>query len=195
MKSHTSVHHGMNTSPQSLQPNGPDWSEMHRSPFHSRIQHPYTLWCMSLILLTGLTSCGPAASDPAPNPESNANLGALSEPSLTSAPVPSSRADQPSPAAEGEPTTQPDQLALPVWIAQALDAPDVSVRLHALDTWEKLGSQASLDPLIVALDDADENVRKKAMELIEQHWAIKLDTEPEPGKHHEIAAVSGDQSK
>lgn len=149
---------------------------------------------MSLILLTGLTSCGPAVSAPAPNPESNANLGALSEPSLTSAPVPSSRTDQRSPATEGELTTQPDQLTLPVWIAQALDAPDASVRLRALNTWAKLGSQASLNPLIVALDDADENVRKRAMEIIEQHWAIEPDTDLETGKHHEIAAVPGDQS-
>jgi HEAT repeat protein len=68
-------------------------------------------------------------------------------------------------------------------MAQALDAPDVSVRLRALDKWATLGADASIDPLVVALDDDNDDVRKKAMELIEQHWAVEPQTEPGIEKH------------
>jgi hypothetical protein len=54
-----------------------------------------------------------------------------------------------------------------------LDAPEVSVRIQALDTWAQQGSQAPLGPLVVALDDENDDVRTKAMEIIERHWAIE----------------------
>jgi HEAT repeat protein len=73
----------------------------------------------------------------------------------------------------------PDKLVLPIWMAQALNAPDVSVRLRALDKWVTLGADASIDPLVVALDDDNDDVRKKAMELIEQHWAVEPQATPE----------------
>ena len=66
---------------------------------------------------------------------------------------------------------------MPIWIAQALDAPDASVRLQALDIWAQQGAQAPLDPLVVALDDEDDDVRTKAMAIIEQHWAIEQEAE------------------
>jgi HEAT repeat protein len=76
----------------------------------------------------------------------------------------------------------PEQLVLPVWIAQALDAPEVSVRLQALDMWAQQGAQAPLDPLVAALDDEDEDVRTKAMAIIEQNWEIEQEAEPEAEK-------------
>jgi HEAT repeat protein len=76
------------------------------------------------------------------------------------------------PALEEEAVLLPEYLALPTWIAQALDAPEVSVRLGALDQWAQQGARTSLDPLIVALDDENDEVRGKAMAIIEQHWAI-----------------------
>jgi hypothetical protein len=79
-------------------------------------------------------------------------------------------------AAQEEPT-QPEYLALPTWIAQALNAPEVSVRLGALDTWAQQGAQAPLDPLIVALDDENEAVRAKAMTIIERQWVSEQDAE------------------
>ncbi len=79
----------------------------------------------------------------------------------------------------------PDKLVLPVWMAQALDAPDVSLRLQALDKWAKLGTDASLDPLVVALDDEDDDVRRKAMDIIEQRWTEEQETESESEKNGE----------
>jgi HEAT repeat protein len=84
----------------------------------------------------------------------------------------------PASAAQGE-LTLPEYLALPTWIAQALDAPEVSVRLGALDTWAQQGPQAPMDPLIVALDDENDDVREKAMAIIEQHWVVEQDGEPQ----------------
>jgi hypothetical protein len=45
--------------------------------------------------------------------------------------------------------------------------------------WAQQGAQTSLDPLVVALDDENDEVRAKAMEIIERHWAIdqKVETE------------------
>ena len=67
---------------------------------------------------------------------------------------------------------------LPQWIAQALASPEVLVRLRALDRWAQQGPEATLDPLIVALDGKDDDVRAKAMALIERQWAVALEAEP-----------------
>ena len=56
------------------------------------------------------------------------------------------------------------------------------MRIQALDMWAQQGAQAPLDPLVVALDDEDDDVRTKAMEIIEQHWAIDQEAEPEAEK-------------
>lgn len=147
-----------------------------------------------LMLLAGLSGCGPAPSDHASNPESSASLGAPSEwqpvsqhsPSASNNPFtpvafPASNYS-PAPAAQEEPEPLPEYLDLPSWIAQALDSPEVSVRLQALDTWAQQGAQAPLDPLVVALDDEDDDVQAKAMEIIEQQWAIEQEAEPEAEK-------------
>jgi hypothetical protein len=140
----------------------------------------------------GLFGCGPAASDHASNLESRTSLGAPSESKPVSrdtsasgnnlfawaaSPVP--LASNPSPAAaQQDPAPLPENLVLPTWIAQALDAPDVSVRLQALDMWAQQGAQAPLDPLVVALNDEDEGVRVKAMTIIEQNWEVEQEAEP-----------------
>lgn len=146
---------------------------------------PHLAWFLGLMLLAGLSGCGPAPSDQASNPESNASLGASSKwqpvsqhsPSASNNPFapaafPASNYS-PEPAAQEEPEPLPEYLDLPSWIVQALDAPEVSVRLQALDTWAQQGPQAPLDPLVVALDDEDDDVQAKAMEIIEQQWAIE----------------------
>lgn len=109
------------------------------------------------VLLTGLSACGPAPSDDASSLEPRASVAgheARSERGLA-------------------PAHQPDHLELPDWIATALASPDVPVRLHALEQWAQQGPTAPLDPLVVALEDEDERVRAKAMELIEQNWAAE----------------------
>lgn len=95
---------------------------------------------LGLMLLAGVAACGPAPSDQAPSLESRASVAGPSElpallpknPSPHSAPLASNPA---SPLAEqqDEPAPLPEQLVLPQWIAQALDAPEVPVRLRVLD--------------------------------------------------------------
>jgi hypothetical protein len=162
---------------------------------------PRLAWYLGLMCLAGLSGCGPAPSDHAPNPESRSSLSAPSEwqpvsqhsstayndpftPATSPVPLAAFPASNysPAPAAQEEPAPLPEYLDLPSWIAQALDAPEVSVRLQALDAWAEQGAQAPLDPLVVALDDEDDDVRTKAMEIIEQQWAIEQDAEPEAKK-------------
>jgi hypothetical protein len=167
-------------------------SNMRPSPPCLRLLCPGLAWFLGLMLLAGLSSCGPAASDHAPNQESSASLGAPSESQPVSqhtpaaSPVtfaaPPASNHTPAPAEKEELAPLPDHLVLPAWIAQALDAPEVSVRLRALDTWAQQGAQAPLDPLVVALDDEDDDVRSKAMEIIERHWAVEQEAAPEAEK-------------
>ena len=143
---------------------------------------PRLAWFLGTIVLVGLSGCGPGVPDHASNPESRASLGISSESKSVSqntpatGPVPFAAAfasnSAPASAAQEESASLPEYLDMPTWIAQALDAPEVSVRLEALDTWAQQGAQAPLDPLIVALDDENDAVREKAMMIIEQNWVI-----------------------
>jgi hypothetical protein len=145
--------------------------------------------------LAGLFGCGPAAPDYSQSLDSRADLSASSKSkSVTQhpwSPVKTSvsqAVDRPSESSitptstQVEAPPQPDHLSVPVWIAQALDAPEVSVRIQALDTWAQQGSQAPLGPLVVALDDENDDVRTKAMEIIERHWAIEQAAEVQSEK-------------
>jgi hypothetical protein len=159
------------------------------------------VWFLGLMCLAGLSGCGPAPFDHSPYPESRASLGAPSEwqpvsqhsplahndpftPAASPVPLAAFPASNyvPAPASQEEPAPLPEYLDLPSWIAQALDAPEVSVRLQALDTWSQQGAQTPLDPLVVALDDEDDDVRTKAMEIIEQQWEMEQEAEPEAEK-------------
>jgi len=139
-------------------------------------------WFLGPVLLAGVSGCGPA-SDDASNQESRASLGTPSESQHAPAanPValaaPSALDPASARAAKEEPAPLPENLVLPTWMAQALNAPEVSVRLRALDTWALQGAQAPMDPLIVALDDEDDYVRSKAMAIIERNWAIEQEAE------------------
>jgi hypothetical protein len=77
----------------------------------------------------------------------------------------------PSASTSSLPTPPPEQkLVVPEWIAAALKSPDVQVRLLALDRWVQQGQTGAVDPLMVALNDPDERVRTRALQLIEQDW-------------------------
>ena len=62
-------------------------------------------------------------------------------------------------------------------MAKELDSPDVRVRLLALETWTQTAPLGAIDPLILALEDKDERVQDRAMELIEQDMARDSDVE------------------
>ena len=155
-----------------------------------RRRYPRLALLLGLLLLVGPSGCGPAPSDNAPRLEPRASLGGPSELQPISQHTPSPRTDPFTPAASPVPLAAPsaanhapataaqeepapEQMVLPTWIAQALNAPEVSVRLRALDAWAQQGAHASLDPLIVALDDEDEDVQTKAIEIIERYWAVE----------------------
>jgi HEAT repeat protein len=53
-------------------------------------------------------------------------------------------------------------------MAKQLDSPDVQVRLRALDRWGQQAPTESVDLLLLALEDEDERVQARALELIEQ---------------------------
>jgi hypothetical protein len=145
--------------------------------------------------LAGLSGCGPAAPDYSQSLDPRAALSASSKsqsvtqhawsPVKTSVAQTVGRASESSHAptsTQAEAPPQPDHLAVPVWIAQALGAPEVSVRIQALDSWAQQGPQAPLGPLVVALDDENDDVRTKAMEIIERHWAIEQEAEAQMEK-------------
>ena len=167
-----------------------------------------TPWSYGLgALLAGLAACGPAPSDQAANPEPRASVSRPSESPPVSQQSPSPRTDpitpaaspvpiasnpaSPSTAQKDEPAPLPEQLVLPQWIAQALEAPDVRVRLRALDQWAQQGPEAPMDPLVVALDDKDDDVRAKAMALIERQWAVAPEAKPEGGEGREARGEGG----
>ncbi|MDO8356924.1 MAG: HEAT repeat domain-containing protein [Nitrospirota bacterium] len=152
---------------------------------------PHLAWLLSPVLIAGLWGCGPAASEHTTNqaPRASVSMWSQPQPIVRPAPLPISVALHapptltlaPAPTAQEEPP-QPEQLIMPVWIAQALEDPDASVRLLALDKLAQQGSQAPLEPLIVALDDEDDGVRTKAMAIIEQNWEAEQQGEPEVEK-------------
>jgi hypothetical protein len=158
----------------------------HLSPPCSLVPLPHLAWLLSPMLITGLWGCGPAASEHTTNQAPRANVSMWSQPQPIVPPaslpvsvvlhVPPRSNLAPAPTEQEEPP-QPEQLIMPVWIAQALEDPDASVRLRALNKLAQQGSQAPLEPLIVALDDEDDGVRTKAMAIIEQNWGAEQEGE------------------
>lgn len=151
---------------------------------------PLLAWLLIPMLLSWLSGCGPAGPEDTANPESHASLNKAPEPPPVSRPNQNSTSvAPPAPSVQnqtlasvGKEEPPPEELVLPTWIAQALVTPDVSVRLRALDMWAQQGTQAPLDPLIVALDDKDEDVRMKAMTILEENWAAEQEADPESKK-------------
>ena len=151
---------------------------------------------VALAWSTSLSGCGPPTTGEPSNTTSSAAVGGPSD-----APAPAgegssqvqvaatppsdspsrpSLTTEPRPDVTQEPAPLPEHLILPEWIASALDSPEVHVRLRALDRWAQQGPTAPLDPLVVALDDEDDEVRTKAMAIIEQQWAVEQAAKPPP---------------
>lgn len=131
---------------------------------------------LAVLLLVALSGCGPAPSDNATNLDSSASVAGGG---LTPFPAPREVSDPlgTGAVAGGKGDSSQDRLVVPDWMAKDLEHPDSAVRLRALDRWAQQGPTVPLDPLIVALDDEDEDVRAKAMAIIERHWAAEPEAE------------------
>ena len=167
-----------------------------------RLPFPHPAWLLGLLLLAGPSGCGPAASDQAAHVEPRAGLGGLSEsppvtPETTPVPLASVNGTGAKPgmgtlpgrdslqvvsAPSPHPVDSPDTLVVPAWMAKELDSPDVRVRLQALDRWGQQAPTGSVDPLILALEDKDERVQARALELIEQDWVRAQSAKAEAGQ-------------
>lgn len=156
---------------------------------------------MSLMLLAGVSGCGPASSDKSQNLGTRASVSGTPQADQSSpprnGPVTPSASPLPLASVDGtgslsgrgivsggapvasskKPADPVDTLNVPAWIAKDLDSPDVGVRIRALETWAQSAPPGAVDPLIVALDDHDERVQARAMELIDQDWARAADVE------------------
>ena len=127
---------------------------------------------MSLVLLTGLTGCGPVSSDNAPTLGPRASPIPLASENGTGA-VPGKGT---APVQSAKPVNPIDALVIPEWIVKDFASPDVETRLRALNAWVLTAPVGSIDPLILAYGtDDDERVQARAMELIEQDWARAAD--------------------
>jgi hypothetical protein len=140
---------------------------------------------MSLLLLAGLAGCGSAPSD---NPPPRTDLFASAASSATASPAPLVSkngngslpgkgtvlgGDSPhaAPASSTKPVNPMDVLVVPEWMAKDLASTNVDIRLRALETWVLIAPVGSIDPLILASENDEEQVRERAMELIQQYWA------------------------
>jgi len=65
------------------------------------------------------------------------------------------------------PIAEPAEYRTPPWIDELVNSPDPQIRVQGLEAWVR-NKGPSLDPLTYALVDADETVRTRAQELLEQ---------------------------
>ena len=161
------------TSPE--RPEGMRLSRLSRRPVC-----PCLALAMSLLLLAGLAGCGSAPSDNAPTLGSPASPAPLaSENRNGSLPgkgtVSGGNSPHAAPASSAKPANPMDSLVIPDWIAKDLASADVDTRLRALETWVLIAPVGSIDPLILAFGNDDEQVWGRAMELIHQDWARAAD--------------------
>jgi hypothetical protein len=91
--------------------------------------------------------------------------------------VPVGDSPQAIPVSASTPAEVLEPMVVPTWIAKDLESPDIGTRLRALDKWVQTAPPGADDPLILALENTDERVRARAMELIEQNWARAADAE------------------
>ena len=135
-------------------------------------------WLLGVMVLAGPSGCGPSppgdpansdlhASTAGPSPAQQAPL--LDSTPATQVTNPRSLASHLAPAVHDE-ARPAEPLVVPVWIATALESPDVQVRLQALDRWRQHAPVGSVDPLLFAMEDEDERVQARALALIEDDW-------------------------
>lgn len=76
-----------------------------------------------------------------------------------------------------KPVNPMDDLEVPAWFAKDLASPNVGTRLRALDTWVLTAPVGSIDPLLLAFENDDLQVRMRAMKLIKQDSGRVADLE------------------
>lgn len=91
--------------------------------------------------------------------------------------VPGGDGPQTVPVSSSKPAEVLEPLVVPDWITKDLESPDIGTRLRALDKWVQTAPPGADDPLILALENREQRVRARAMELIEQNWARAADAE------------------
>ncbi len=127
---------------------------------------------MVFILLVLVAGCGPGPSDEGSH--SGASVGASGGLVTSSEPVVSeaSPVTGPTPIPSDRDTsgTRSEPLVVPAWIAKDLALSDVPVKLQAMDRWAHSAPVGSVDPLLLALEDADETVQARALALLEEDW-------------------------
>ena len=150
---------------------------MHPLHSSSHLPLPHLAWLLGLLLFAGLAACGPTSSDNAPNLLPRSRVGDLPVASQGSILGTDQLTTSPSPlSAPRDASARLDKpFVVPEWMATDLTSPDVHVRLHALDRWGQQERTRSFDPLMLALNDPDERVRARALQLIEQDWAEAAD--------------------
>ena len=185
------------TRPDPISTTSPERSEdMHPSRPCLRLLCPHLVLLLSLTLLAGLAGCGPASSDNPPNLGPRASMAGPSlskqgpsprndpfTPAANPVPLasvngigaksgmgtlPGGGSPHAVPVPSSEPAHPVDGLVVPAWMAKELDSPDVGVRLRALETWAQSAPPGAIGPLILALNDKDERVQARAIELIEE---------------------------
>lgn len=120
------------------------------------------------VLLTSVFGCGPEASVESDMPADPAHIVTAETPRAdTSFPVPFSARSSNVSAFSSAPEKP---FVVPEWVATHLASSDVHVRLQALDSWVESAPVGALDPLIKALEDEDERVQQRAIELLVQDW-------------------------
>ena len=124
-----------------------------------RVPIPHSAWLLVLIVLAGLSGCGPASSGDSANVESHAGRTGPSPSGqaqvsasapITSAAIPVPLVSNRSPAGQAN-ARLAEPLVVPELIAMALKSSDAQVRLRALNLWEQQEHIGSGDPLLLTL--------------------------------------------
>ena len=160
---------------------------------------PCLMWPLSLLLLVGLSACGPASSDPSPSLESRASLSGPSESHPVSQNSPSSHNDPVKPAAslvpfasnhvsvpdqkkapapmsgqKEAPVPRPDRPVLPDRTEPSLLSSENSGFLSTMNVWTQAGTPAS----VVALEDPNDDASIEEDAKIErQNWDVAHEAE------------------
>ena len=160
---------------------------------------PCLMWPLSLLLLVGLSACGPASSDPSPSLESRASLSEPSESHPVSQNSPSSHNDPVKPAAslvpfasnqvsvpdqrkapapmpgqKEAPVPRPDRPVLPDRTEPSLLSSENHGFLSTMNVWTQAGTPAS----VVALEDPNDDASIEEDAKIErQNWDVAHEAE------------------